>query len=885
MSRASNISSPETASMQSGSTGIPKPSPFQASLTGGTTSPVDELFRPNLFGAEQSQCNSCSMSDPGTSLRSPGLGPSFTVRITTLLMGLKTLNITVRPNTTVLELKELIQNELEDCPPPERQRLTYNREELRHTEHASTTLSQLTPPAGEGSRFSMAVELKVEQELYEDVNVEFRHYHGYNHKMVCAKDETIGTMLKRLQATDGGEKWDEDVGKMLFDDEEVSEDTLVNKYVPAGSTNPCVMFQFFPLPNYNVAVAAQQDLQDQSEEQYNGVRLNGDPCTSPSAQGGLYFEVRLYAGSAHLQVLVSIAPSKTVAELKALVKDTFQAEHEKELNLEAMKLLCNAQMRGDDETVQGFNTGDRGTAEQPAIMHLHMRTDSSAYDMEVEEEDDGADEFPVLRETPARSFAAPCAMDRRRTLRVALAVFFVSLFLLMVLSVVGTALSKKHDTGYCHATPASQLYSYCKPAQGNLWSSRQAALRFDSSDRMRQQPCTDCFYTVAATRFDEFYGHDGAYTYCEKVSPASSLLYVSSFVPSSLCAKLQNNANGTDKLQYVWVDGRLAGDQWLTSTGSVLDITEDMWATGEPRAGKQYLALRASTCQLVTVSAADALEGWPAVGVVCTHRTSTVQLTQDMECTGAVLAAITSDTVQVAGLSCAAFCKKWCDATPRGEDTCCEAESHVQADLPSEESCTCSVKKGTQMVHASALSTYAAKAVPSPHDTNLHRVGREYFVSHVGKIAAPGDLANLGPGFSEQDCAVRCSETPRCVAAGWAPGAQGHCRLFTDAIARFGHTADKCCTMLKKMQNVAPSCDMVGEDVFHTQADCLVSTWKRLSAPAECANNHDGTCSVGEKEVWHPFSLALLLVAGGLAFISVIGAALTYRKKPRGPNP
>ena len=241
-------------------------------------SPIDEFFEVTMSRASLS--NSCSdngshrqASESAETLAAQEV--TFTVKVTALLMGLKTMYITVRPSTTVLQLKELIQNSDDSSPPPDRQRVTYNNEELSDDE---ATLNALNPPACEGAKFSMAVELKIEP-FFEEIEVSVIHYHGYTDTITMPKDGDVAAVIAGLTERDS-EKWLN--GKMMVGDDDIADEAELLS-IPTPEPGK-VTLQFFPLPNYN-GVAQPEEL----DVQYNGVRMNADSAPASPVSGMIFF--------------------------------------------------------------------------------------------------------------------------------------------------------------------------------------------------------------------------------------------------------------------------------------------------------------------------------------------------------------------------------------------------------------------------------------------------------------------------------------------------------------------------------------------------------------------------------------------------------------------
>eukprot|EP01061_Rhynchopus_euleeides_P016124 TRINITY_DN27305_c0_g1_i1.p1 TRINITY_DN27305_c0_g1~~TRINITY_DN27305_c0_g1_i1.p1 ORF type:complete len:877 (+),score=317.45 TRINITY_DN27305_c0_g1_i1:34-2631(+) len=846
-------SSPVDAALSGG-----QPTPILSALAAPVRrSPLDEFFdvamspaAPASLSNSYSDNGSNRQSEPPADKTIPDEG-QFVIKVTALLMGIKTLSLSVRPSTTVHELKEMIQASDESCPPPDRQRVTYSNQELSQ---GDVTLSSLEPPACEGSNFSMAVELKMEP-FFEEVHVSVVHYHGYTDTIDVPKETTVGGLMEILTEKDA-DKWTN--GKLMLGDDDLTDEESLLKL--SSETTGAVTLQFFPLPNYNGTVQQAQDL----DVQYNGVRMTGDAApASPSS--GMWFEVRLYEGGSHQSVTIKIHQEKTVQDLKEAIHEAYQADHFRLIPVDKMKLLCNAQMRGDTELVAGFSVGDRGTREQPAIMQLYIRTESDVYDMEVDEEE-AVDAFPVLREERQ----APCGCTGRSARAHQLLFFAVGLsFLIMIGYGVSAVMSAKHDTGFCHPTMDSRKYSSCEPRADGVWRPTSRKLSFTSSEVPLQLPCFDC--TFSRPHGQAFSGFSQAHEECF-MGMQATLPVVSGFIPTGLCIALETSDSSQ---QYDWVDMELVGGVWVTSAGRALKIDRGMWEGGEPVAGNSRAVIRRGSCKLVSVSEETVRQGSKEIGTLCMRQSHTDDLLDSRQCRGDMLvtsAAAMASTGPDANKGCSTFCRDWCFANSQHTESCCEA--HVPQTFP--QVCNCSLKTGPTYTVTDGHSVFSnsAKKVESSVDAKVIVAGHALFVRHERtKMAGMPDLdVQYSANQDEQDCALQCAARDGCAIAALE---HGKCALYSGS-ATTDYTNDTCCSTLSRYSDSTQTCDVEGHQTFDTKLQCLQYVWDGLYASFSCTDLSDGTCSTGHESGWPATSLAVIVAAGIIFFCSFAGLACRY---------
>ena len=574
----------------------------------------------------------------------------------------------------------------------------------------------------------------------------------------------------------------------------------------------------------------------------------------------MWFEVRLYEDGAFQAVTIKISPEKNVQDLKEAIAEAYQQDHFRATPVDKMKLLCNAQMRGDTELVAGFSVGDRGTREMPAIMQLYIRSDEDVYDMEVDEEE-AVDAFPVIRQANTPHPCKLCGTRGHQLLFLAVGLSF----LIMVGYGVSAVMSPHEDTGHCHSSFNSRKDSYCTYSSSNGWTPVTFHLVFSESEATPEPACFDCLFDPPQ-RID-------AHSFVEATQNCSAqgsmLPVVSGFIPEKLCAALRQN-HSSDLQAFYWVDMRRIGSTWTTSAGRVVKTTYAMWDNDEPKSANNYVALHTGTCRLVTVADEYALQGHSKIGTLCMKESRRDDLVDDATCDGR--AVLSHSVISGGDGQCVDFCRDWCFANDQFRDQCCQAQK------PTELICNCSLNEVAPS-NTSVQRNDAAKLQISAIDPSLLLVQSQLFVQQQNMVlAGTGDVDTQNGDFTAESCAEQCALAEQCQVASLGPT---QCSLYSrEGASRSFPKPSTHGTLLDLYSEGATFCHLTGTQQFASEMACLQFLWSSLdNAAFVCTEESDGSCSIEKDSNWPTTSLGVIVTAGIVFFCSFAGLACKYSQR------
>eukprot|EP01059_Diplonema_ambulator_P000391 TRINITY_DN1032_c0_g1_i1.p1 TRINITY_DN1032_c0_g1~~TRINITY_DN1032_c0_g1_i1.p1 ORF type:complete len:850 (+),score=88.59 TRINITY_DN1032_c0_g1_i1:185-2734(+) len=783
----------------------------------------------------------CQRSEPPVKYKCEGVSNvdlPFTVSVTTLSMGLKTFKISVSGATTVGELKSLIEQQDDSCPPPNRQRLIYNKQELSNPE---VRLEDLNPPAGDGAKFSMAVELKIGGDDDAEVEVTVIHFHGYSEVVCCGVDQTVGDVMEELRDREGGEKWGETQGCVYYNDDELQAGTVL-RTINGFKEQP--VLQFYPMPNINHdATMHPEDVGVNVDDNSRRV-LDVSPLSSPSSQK--WFEVRLYGSGTdeYISVTVCISQNRTVAKLKLAVQSAFLRDHERNISPSEMRLVCQAQVCGDSELVSGYRVGDRGGRDSPAIMQLYISQQVTFEGMEVEEGEDDELTSAAEHRAPGSGIRSSCSQISK-TPKVLLVVFVLTLGMILLGSGIVILLTPQPSNGTCSATSVS-LSSGCQNDTSTA-AFRLIAKSMKFTSGTPEYSCPTCKFTIPLP------SPSSTSTAVERCQQSKmELAAVSHYIPNALCESIQRAS-----FKYVLIDAIVRRGAWVRyTTGEKIYLPQTLWGSPENAFALTdgwSAVLAKADCKLYLQTA------FMAPGYNCMFDQKDEAFAEGVGCAGGGGGDSVAVRFETKG-NCLEYCKNWCFLASRnfpGEGLCCSVRYAVGTGA-----CTCgAVRNGTEKYEEGSQG----KAIAA--DPNIVTWAGVDFAKTTGvDLRAVPDVDGVSVGHSPESCLEKCVQFSKCRTALFS---NGTCELWGSPLAVYPtHQGSfTAYTILTPFDNTC-SLTLPGpsQPSWASTADCQLSLWTAVTHPQDCYYEGSSTCYIGHQMTF-PAVFALILTFTGSALL------------------
>ena len=379
-------------------------------------------------------------------------GSMITIKVVTLAMGLPTLSLQIKPDAVVMDLKEKISQLDEAHPETSRQRLTYNRKELTDD---NQKLCDLQPKVDEGAIFSMALELQTpartptptlpetdsEVESSTDLWTVWVNHPPF--KLKISKEITLSELKKQLTVEEECDlgQWSLVMSRdksIPIDHDDQSLDMI------SGATDGCTL-------------------------SYKPIQDDSSSDSHPDQGEPLFLELRLYDAADHISITLKVKLTDTVGRIQHLAQELFLREHSKVVPANRQKLVCNGQVKSEESPMSSFQTGDRGSEQEPLILLVHVR------DREISNalDSSNAGHAPLLgdiqdtiAEIPSNESTA--SLNASCTFKIVCLVVFMTIC--GVLLLVASSLKKTSpNSGFLHYIRASHYHSSCLQGRDNNW--------------------------------------------------------------------------------------------------------------------------------------------------------------------------------------------------------------------------------------------------------------------------------------------------------------------------------------------------------------------------------------------------------------------------------
>ncbi|KAJ9473045.1 hypothetical protein DIPPA_33188 [Diplonema papillatum] len=835
-------------------------------------------------------------------------GAKFSICIQTLSMGLRSLAIPVTLSTTVGEIKAVIQTRDPAAPPPDRQRLTYNCKELHDD---NTSLISLNPPPKDGSKFSMAFELKIDQEEVWEVSC--MHFHGYCETLWALPSWTVGEVIGALRGRDGGElKWTG--GRFSLAQKDLLEADVLAEVegMESGKT-----LHFFPTGKYVNNNASPQlecggdmsllEMSDQNNTVYTYPDVNyssmdraqaatPSPLTSPSSR--LYFDLRFFEGGAQLNLKLCCGNSKTVLELKTKAAAALERDHGRCVRTSLMKLVLNAQVLPDAEILKNIPVGDRGSLSAPAVVQAYVvqTSDPGAVSQYCTmEESDVEDEPEDATQWFGRGSGLKACQPHADVVLLVVGIIAI---------IVGTVmLDTTYTIGVCSSDTSAYRSVTCAPSKSypQTYTPTIASVPYLEEPSEYRRPCPTCAFIASPNNLTSPFL---AQRYCTQSDSATdaSLASVTLFISPDLCDAIWSSS----AVPQFFIDATFDGRAWRDADGKLLTIPAFMWEPGHPAAGMSQVVVNRNSCRLATV-------GPEAVGGAACEFKATRRDWEEGKCLGSVVA-----ETAVSETLCAMSCSDWCYASvlKAREDQCttgatepsfCCVEKAEPAPGPQAKGgawlsnrkvCGCALHRGTVDKNmTSAPSSDARAKYFSPQARVLHRsaaTGKQAtYVEQPGVDLRwpPGTVNKLVPDCTSAcSCARFCKEQPMCSAFVY-DSKQFLCALWgaswqTEPGAE-SPPAEK--SLFVESMVSSHLCSVSFGTSYGAEAACLQRAWDFLAADSACTASAS-SCSADPTEASFGALPVVLIVVGSLLIlffcICVVSAVASYLSETtRRPSP
>eukprot|EP01059_Diplonema_ambulator_P000393 TRINITY_DN1032_c0_g3_i1.p1 TRINITY_DN1032_c0_g3~~TRINITY_DN1032_c0_g3_i1.p1 ORF type:complete len:805 (+),score=94.57 TRINITY_DN1032_c0_g3_i1:26-2416(+) len=678
---------------------------------------------------------------------------TFTVSVTTLSMGLKTFKISVSGATTVGELKSLIEQQDDSCPPPNRQRLIYNKQELSNPE---VRLEDLNPPAGDGAKFSMAWELSIDTDHDEPALVcTVIHYHDVTEHVTVDPGMKLDDLLYELKSRPRGEIWNS--GVMLYNSTQLEGGEVLSD-LENFADNP--VLQFFP------------------QVMSNQLGMNGGGAASAvgSEPSGITLEVRFYQGTGFDGVTLTVDDGTTVGELKEIIAQTYESRG-KHIPRTRQHLVYSGQVKRDDELVSSFPLLNVGGV--PIFQLYERQTDSEHPLLPRDQTDQNSVTSSSRGNTPEDLTSEDLkSMQLCFIWLVIFGLFFVLMFL--------GARNMSRDgpiSGFCSPTVATWKNINCTRMNGtgdNYVAHLQAVL-FNTTQESLPDPEYDAFTVLNLPD----YQNCGTYG-------AGVVAIVSGTVPHEICAAI-DNASVRDSP--FLLDGYLGDNgRWYSSRGPI-EITENMFAYPSATRVKGDRLVVTSPwswsqwCNLGTLSAGEA-DSMLWKNYVCGSY-DTVD-TLGLTCAAARPIAEKNFTFpgfgQFGTRDCHTVCVGYCKTqhpnldTAAGGGCCASKETKLVGPHGTSWTCNCGLYNGTAMVSGSTHDHAATVVKPVERVPSKDTVFYHY---KLKKMPGEGDLLKSS-SLQLDGCARECVTTAACKTFTYTTRATSVCELFSTAPEDWG---------------------------------------------------------------------------------------------------
>ena len=854
----------------------------------------------------------------------------FSIRVTTLTMGLKTIVCKVKAITTVGEVKELLQTLDETNPPPERQRLIYKKCELKDND---VTLGELTPPVQEGSIFSMALELKMDA-IVEEWSLQVSHYHDGIRDVVIDPSLLVLDLLEQLQSTEPEEEDDKwEGGRLRLGEHIVDDEDVMIKEIPEIINGSLLFYEATPIEGLTGCIDDLGDINAriplETEASDMNLRMNEilNPIihqhveqlgnSSPiSHEIQLWFEVRYYRSTLpnFQSVIVKAKSNDTIEALKLLVEAAFMQEQGWSAPADRQKLLCHAQVRNDSDLLSSYNLGSRGrNEEEPAIIQLYLRDVNQAAGSTGSPEDrdtagssdDGSPRRETLSSSALSGRTGGCSKIKKAQ-QVLFIIFILALGMIMLASGAVMLLNPTPNNGYCYSTFNSIIDSTCTfKSDERVWRPSMEKIAFLPSAVAK--PCLDCLYTlpsdVVPSLSDFAATFDDAKELCNliikeiptgvKQFTSLSLPMITQVISPQLCNTGKQGLWGEHSL--IWIDAQLSdtsSQSYSNSLGEKLYISADMWEDNNMFAGditKAYLQLDLDKCQIKVV------EKLSRASVLCQYHPYEKRLVPGKTCKESGSFYVASNLL----VPCADYCRNWCyfeqkkDISNKKYETQCCSSSEV-----SQGTCTCNSSYGNLQLYDHPNQSYSAKLQPAsviqPDTEASHYVinGVVFYYYKNSVLLSPGDIEAAATRigyYTFEDCALKCVDTPSCRTFAYHSKTK-YCQIWT-------HYMEQLPTLMpssesgqdvysSSMAKFSPACAVATPDSYADRDSCILSTWSMLQSSLVCHVEGDTNCDPGHvTETPSVFAVAFITGGGLLLYCFVACCAwdlLDHLRKQEG---